>query len=109
MAVVQQEDIQAKERPELPWQPGTNAMKNWSAFAKAIGNFFMEAGVHKGSAGKLFDLTVQKVERLILGGGHKENFAEGGIDEEEPLVALACSAVWVMQVHAPSPQNSPCT
>jgi len=82
------------------WTAGSPAaMRSWSPFCRALGCFFLEAGVKRGAQGELFGLSPQKVETLTMAEqAHREeqHFAEY-ITKDEPLAALACCSVWVMQ------------
>jgi len=82
------------------WTAGNPAaMRNWSPFCRTLGRFFLEAGVKRGAQGELFGLSPQKVEKLTMAEqAHREeqHFAEY-ITEDQPLAALACTSVWVMQ------------
>ena len=64
-------------------------MANWSDFSKSVGMFFVDAGVERGCKGTCFDLLARQVEKL------------SDTDKtDEPLIALAMCAVWVMETLA---------
>ena len=95
------DDLQNKKMAERTYRPNKADMATWSPFARAIGTFFCEAGVHGGARGKLFGLNPLKVENLTLANLSTLTaiqIAEDGISDTEPLVALGCTAVWVMEV-----------
>uniref|UniRef100_A0A7S2C0V2 Uncharacterized protein n=1 Tax=Haptolina brevifila TaxID=156173 RepID=A0A7S2C0V2_9EUKA len=69
-------------------------MKGWGAFQRKVGEFYIEAGVHLGAMGTLFEMKAMDVENL-MGDGITQD-----ISKEEPLVCLACSSVWIMQTLA---------
>jgi len=96
MAVVEQEGLQVETR----WQSTGRAhieAEDWSEFATAVGEYYLEIGVNGGCVGKLFDLTPLQVEELTM-----STFVEASdhIDEEKPLLSLAVIASWVLQTLA---------
>ena len=72
------------------------SMKGWSPFKLVVGALFLELGVQGGVEGKLFDLSVTQVEGLLEG----NQTDTGEIDTDEPLMTMACAAVWVLDTRA---------
>jgi len=91
-------------------------MEGWSDFCKAIGAFYLEVGVWGGVEGKLFELTPQRVEELVLGVKPGRMSSASASDEEikeyhrlisgDPLIGLASCAVWVLETLAHHTENS---
>ncbi|KAL1514487.1 hypothetical protein AB1Y20_003586 [Prymnesium parvum] len=99
-AVVMQDDISqfAKRKSIIGSVPHVvnDNMKGWSPFKKAVGSLFLEFGVRDGVKGKMFDLTPQQAEDLVVGA----NMDTTGVDTMKPLISFACAAVWVLETLA---------
>jgi len=78
------------------------AMPGWSGFARAVGEFYLAAGVRGGVEGKLFDLTPLEVEELS-----KANSTAGEGSEDYPLLGLCACGVWVLETLAHHTSNPP--
>ena len=80
-------------------------MGGWSSFKRAIGEFYLEAGVAGGVDGFLFDLSPSQVEEFVA-----HNSDAGATDKllsrDKPLMSLARIAVWVLATLAHHTENS---
>ena len=65
--------------------------QGWSPFRRAIGGFYVEAGVFGGCEGRLFDFGTDDVEALVSLGDDPK------LDVARPLLSLATIACYVLQ------------
>lgn len=74
-------------------------MTGWSDFKRVLGDFYLFLGVGGGVDGKLFDLTIEEIEEIIV--SNKDSVFEGEIDLVAfPLLGLALCGVWVLETLA---------
>jgi len=98
---VTDEDLSNAARKEAKQFKAAEKMEGWSSFSRSIGEYFLEAGIESGVQGTLFELKPQQVEKLYRQGADSSH----GVGDNEPLVALATSGVWVMETLAHHTDN----
>jgi len=99
MALIAQSDLSARAWKQ--WVQGNKKhaeqeKRSMPPFVRRIADFYEEAGVLHGIKGELFEMTPSDVAGITV----DEEAVGGGLDKDEPLVALACAATWVMQALA---------
>ena len=70
------------------FKAGTAQADSTSAWDKALGSYFVAAGVTKGADGQLFGLRIGDVMKLAIQESKKTTIGKG-VQKNEPLVALA--------------------
>jgi len=109
MAVVEQDDLKdmVRQKHIMRGKSG-KTMAGWSRFRRKIGEFYMLIGVHGGVNGKLFDLSPEQVESMVLANSAEVTGDEIGMstDVGAALISLGYCAVWVVETLAHHTENS---
>lgn len=109
MAVVEQADLNAMVRQKhIMRGKSGKTMVGWSRFRRKIGEFYMLIGVHGGVNGKLFDLSPEQVEAMVLANSAEVTGDELGMSTEvgAALISLGYCAVWVIETLAHHTENA---